>query len=122
MAVIDGAAIRYTGFVAEIRVDVNDVARELDVLLARMEAGDAVLVERNGATVATLAPCGRSAEAAAFAKKHGVPEPGERSLRAFLWERLKQPRWSDEDYDAFIADLETARELLNGEPRNIWDE
>ena len=101
----------------------NDVARELDALLERMEAGDAVLVERDGAPVATLAPCERSAETKAFAEKYGVPEPGERSLRAFLWERLKVPRWSDEDYDAFIADLETAREWFNGEElRNPWDD
>lgn len=119
MAVIDGAAIRYTGFVAEIRVDVNDVARELDALLERMEAGDAVLVERNGAAVATLAPCADSPNGGVTEPTTEYP-PG--TWGAYFDARRKAGRWPDEDYDAFIKDLETAREWLNEEPRDKWDD
>ena len=95
----------------------NDVARELDALLERMEAGDAVLVERDGAAVATLARCERSAEE--DPNRRDYP-PG--SWAAYFEARRREPRWPEEEYDAFIKDLETAREWLNEEPRDKWDD
>ncbi len=81
----------------EVRIAPEDIAREIDSALARALAGDEILIERNGRVVARLIP--------AVAPKDG--------LRGLLKERRRQPRWNDEDYDAFESDLAIARAALN---------
>ena len=108
----------YTGRMADTGGNVTDIARDAVPVLDGDGAAGGVLPEHGG-------PAGRpvsASEIERFEALHGRPAPGERSMRAFLWGALQTPRASDADYDAFVRDVESAREWLNGEPRNLWED
>jgi antitoxin (DNA-binding transcriptional repressor) of toxin-antitoxin stability system len=100
----------------QLRIDVDDLSRDLDAALARLKAGDQVLIERGGRVVACLAPGAEAPEATADGTTHGRG-----TLASFLETRRQAGRWPDEDYDAFIRDVEAARDWLNQPPTSLWD-
>lgn len=96
----------------QLRIDANDLPGQLDDALARLEDGDEVLVERDGAVVAQLSRCG------------GQPVRG--NLQLYIEERLKAEPVGDWFVDAVMEAVAAGNQPAWGptwsEEQSDWEQ